>query len=234
MKSVKTIALCLAALSLGACNKALEESEYRNFSLKNASGQEVESGIYLPKGYSSKSNLPVVYICDDLVLKTSDKYCHVLDSLVDNMVIRPVAVVIAGDLSLESVDYFANTFKPYVEKHWAVDSDRDGTVFCGSMTSADAGLVMSFSHQEIISEYWLSAPVQTEIDGYGMLDNEIQYHFMWSSKDESFAFDEYSSMLNYIRKRGGHVKKQTFSGIADGKTLRDLFCANMAEHFPLF
>lgn len=231
MRAIKYFSMCLAALGMVACNRTLESSDYDVYSVKNDSGTEVQAGVYLPKGYSSKVSLPVVYICDNLVMKSANKYCHVLDSMVENEIIRPVVAVIANDLTEETIGFFADNLKPFVEKRWNVDSDRDAAVFCGAMTSADAGLVMSFERQELISDYWLISPVVLEYEGLGMLDLDTQYHFMWSSKDESADFDDYSSLLNYVRKRGGSVKKHAFLGIGDSKTLRELFCANMEEHF---
>lgn len=233
MKAIKLSAICLAVMALGACSKALEQSEYNSFLLKGADGKEVESGIYLPVGYTSRSSLPVVYFCDDLAVKYQETYCHMVDSMIENSIIGPVAMVIARDLSVITPDLFVDKLMPYVQKHWSVSCDRDGMVYFGSMKSADSGLLLSFEYPELISEYWLSSPVDVSVDMYGMLDAEIAYHFSWSAKDESQDYEEYSALMKAIRKRGGYVESASFEGLAGNTNLKEVFCESMEAHFGL-
>lgn len=233
MKIVRTLAVCLAVLGFVSCNSKLETSEYRSFTLKDKSGQSVEAGIYLPVGYSDGMELPVVYFCDELAVRNQENYCHLVDSMVENSIITPVAMVIIPNLNTVTADCFADDLMPYVQKHFGVSSDRDGAVFFGSLKSAKAGLVMSFERPELISEYWLSSPGIARIDDYGLLGEEIQYHITWGAKDESSNFEEYSSLLNSIRKRGGQVQNHAFEGLANNTNLKAIFCQSMEEHFGL-
>ena len=110
--------------------------------------------------------------------------------------------------------------------------DPDGRIFYGTSNSADFGITLSFRDPSLISEYWCFSPVNSNIEHYGMLEDNVTYRICWGVKEEVNQFDYFPSLGNSIRKRGGNVKSWVFESGHDRGYWRKWFGEELKRRFP--
>lgn len=262
MKSVinRTTLLIITLLMTISCGKNVD-SRLVEFSIKDSSGTERECGVYLPKNYSKSKEYPVIYMLDGLVFKESG-YKVLVDSLIDNRCISPVIIACSYENKepvpgfrisyrnaefVESISrqdpkltelfenhysFVTQDFINYIEKHYPVKKDPDGRIFYGTSNSADFGITLSFRDPSLIPEYWCFSPVNSNIEHYGMLEDNVTYRICWGVKEEVNQFDYFPSLVNSIRKRGGNVKSWVFESGHDRGYWRKWFGEELKRRFP--
>ena len=252
----------MASAFLISCNTVLTESVFEEFEIKDKDGGVRTGGLYLPMGYDSRQEYPVVYMADGLVFK-DNSYRTMVDSLIETGSIRPVVIACSFEnkkqipgftiayrnaeyidalsksdpvlkaLFESHMDYFINSFIPYIEQRCNVGSGRDDRVFYGTSNSADFGLTLSMRHPELMSEYWCFSPVFSDLDGFGMLGEETGYRICWGRKEEVGQEDYFPALVKSIRKRGGYVKEWSFDGGHDREWWKHWFAEELKRRFPL-
>ncbi|MBR4842433.1 MAG: hypothetical protein IK006_05015 [Bacteroidaceae bacterium] len=254
--------LIITSLFLGSCHEVLTESSFEELEIKDQNGTVRKGGLYLPLGYDSKNEYPVIYMADGLVFKDGH-YRTMVDSLIRTGSIRPVVIACSyenkkqipgftiayrnaeyidalskSDPKLKELfdlhmDYFINSFIPYIEKRCKVSRERDNRVFYGTSNSGDFGLTLSMKHPELMSEYWCFSPVYSDMDGYGMLGEPTEYRICWGLKEEVGQEDYFPALVKSIRKRGGYVKEWSFDGGHDREWWKLWFAEELKRRFPL-
>lgn len=95
---IKNIFILLIVLLFISCksNKAIVETESQYFtdSIYSKSLSEFRKhNIYLPKGFESKKNYPIIYKTDGITIDERRFYKKTLDSLINNKIIHPIILV---------------------------------------------------------------------------------------------------------------------------------------------
>lgn len=254
-----TSLLFLTLLITISCGKS-NESRFDEFSIKDSSGTNRECGIYLPKDYSKSKEYPVIYMLDGLVFKEND-YKTLMDSLIDNGCISPVIIACSfenkepvpgfnityrnaefvesisrkdGKLSSlfnKHYNFVTQDFISFIEKKYPVSKERDGRTFYGTSNSADFGITLSMRDQSLFSEYWCFSPVNSNIEQYGMLEDNETYRICWGVKEELNRLDYFPALVNSIRKRGGNVKSWVFDSGHDRGQWRKYFAEELKRKF---
>jgi len=94
----KTFALLILILIVTSCKTKTvlitTESQYFTDSIYSKSLSEYRKhNIYLPKGFDSKKDYPIVYKTDGIKINESWFYKKTLDSLINNNIIQPIILV---------------------------------------------------------------------------------------------------------------------------------------------
>lgn len=263
---MKKISILLASLLcvlffICSCKKTLEQSEFREFTIKCQDGTVRTGGIYIPKGTKTSDKLPVIYMADGLVFKDCG-FKKTLDSLIEEREIRPIVVACSFEnkktvpgynLAFRNAEYiealakndnslaklfdnhysfFINEFIPFIEKEAPVSTSADDRIFFGTSNSADFGITLSLRDQGLISEYWCYSPVYSDIKEYGMIESPTSYRICWGAKEEVGMFDYFPSLLKDIRKRGGTVHSWVFNGGHDRGWWKYWFTEELKRRFP--
>lgn len=241
-----------------------KESIYREFQIDSKCLSENRSvGVYLPAGYSEKNEYPVIYTEDGMAF-VSGNYKQLVDSLIDNGYIKPIVVacsyentnMVPGfdfayrnaeyDESLSKINdtlrpifdnhmnYFVDEFIPMIEDKYSVSKSRDNRIYFGTANGADFGITLSMKHPELMANYWCFSPVASSCDGYGILEQEINYNICWGLKGELSSDNDYFELLVLsIRKRGGKVFDWTFFGVRDRDCWREEFIKMLVDRFGI-
>jgi len=262
MKSIicRITLLVTTLLVTFSCGKPYTESKFKEFKITDASGTVRECGIYLPKGYSNKQDLPVIYMFDGLIFKDNN-YKQLLDSLLELKLISPVVVACAyenkeqipgfqisyrnaefveeiswdNDKLKELFDkhfsFVTHDFIRYIEKNYNVCDQREDRIFYGTSNSADFGITLSMRDPSLFAEYWCFSPVYSNLSRYGMLEEDVNYRICWGLKEKGNN-DYFPALINSIRKRGGHVYSWTFESGHDRGFWRKCFVEELKHRFP--
>lgn len=229
----KIALLAVFALFLSSCIRQSKESQFVEESISSSYiGQERKIGVYIPKGYSKKAVYPVIFVEDGRVFSTGN-YQHILDSLIDSDIIRPVIVACSYEnqenlpgsaLSYRNVeyvekiaerdnrhkeifdnhmDYFVKEFIPYIESKYSVSHERDERVFYGTSNSADFGITLSMRNPELLGEYWCFSPIFSDIGAYSFLKYPVSYKIAWGAKEEIEASFDYFPSLIQTIRKRG-------------------------------
>lgn len=256
------LSFLIVSVSFTSCHKTLSESVFEEIEIKDNNGNVRKGGLYLPVGYDSRKIYPVVYMADGLVFK-DNSYRTMIDSLIMSGSMRPVVIACSYEnkkqipgftiayrnaeyidalskndpqlkvLFNSHMDYFINSFIPYIESRCRVSHERGERVFYGTSNSADFGLTLSMMHPELMSEYWCFSPVYSDLDGFGMIGDETEYRICWGIKEEVGQEDYFPALVKSIRKRGGYVKDWTFDGGHDRAWWKQWFASELVRRFPL-
>lgn len=235
---VKTSIILLAILLTVSCTEV--GSQYVESNLESQYTGDVRTiGVYLPDGYNKKNTYPTIYMADGISFNSGD-YRHVLDSLIGHGIIEPIIVscsynskgVSASSSETFNIDFFTEELMPFVESKYSVSSDRNDKVYYGISGSADAGLKISLTRQELMSEYWCFSPLNSDISFYSSLSESTAYKIYWVNKDElKSSFDYFPSMVNSLRKRGGSVKTKTLDTPSSTRVWREEFIKLVSTRF---
>lgn len=264
MKSKLWVGMAAIFVITACKQQTNKESIFNEFQLDSKFLSENRSvGVYLPAGYSEKNEYPVIYAEDGMAL-VSGNYKHLLDSLINNGYIKPVVVACSYEnnnqipglnLSYRDVEYneilsrnndtlrpifdnhmnyFINEFMPTIEENYSVSKSRDDRIYFGTSNSANFGISLSMNSPELMANYWCFSPVASNCDGYGMLEQKIEYNICWGLKEEFSSEEEvFQPLVLSIRKRGGKVYDWTFSGANERECWRDEFVKMLVLRFGI-
>jgi enterochelin esterase-like enzyme len=136
----KNIILLFVFLSLlvsckSSKNVTLNESKYYTDSIySNYLSEYRKHNIYLPKGFNSKKNYPIIYKTDGITIDERRFYKETLDSLINNKIIQPIILVesycntkIADSTSTKTGD--GKTVKHMFRYFEYVENQTNDTVF---------------------------------------------------------------------------------------------------------
>lgn len=233
MKKGILTSLTVIALAMAGCSQQTDSSVFDEFELKSRStGTERSVGVYLPAGYTSSQTYPVIYMEDGLVFKEGN-YQHLLDSLIDNSIIKPVVVacsyedknriegfelavrnaeyvetVAASDPALQTIfdnhlKYFTDEFIPAIEDKYSVSTERADRIYYGTSNSADFGLTLSLLRPELFHEYWCFSPVFSDMSSHGMIAESTSYRICWGVKEETKMSFDYFPALAQSLRKRG-------------------------------
>ena len=233
MRKSTVTALCIIALALASCGRTSRGSAFQEYTVESKStDSDRRIGVYIPDGYSPKNTYPVIYMEDGLVY-TSGNYRHLMDSLIDNRIIKPlimvcsyedkspikgyniarrnaeyVETIASGDSVLQNIfdnhlNYLINELIPFIEKNYSVSKERDGRTYYGTSNSADFGLTLSMMHPELMHEYWCFSPVFSDMTRYGMLKESTDYQITWGAKEEAGMSFDYFPALMQSIRKRG-------------------------------
>jgi enterochelin esterase-like enzyme len=111
---IKNIFILLIVSLFISCksNKAIVETESQYFtdSIYSKSLSEYRKhNIYLPKGFDSKKNYPIVYATDGFTINENSFLKKSLDSLIENNLIKPI-IFIESHCNIKIADSTSSTF----------------------------------------------------------------------------------------------------------------------------
>ena len=111
---IKNIFILLIISLFISCksNKAIVETESQYFtdSMYSKSLSEYRKhNIYLPKGFDSKKNYPIVYATDGFTINENSFFFFILDSLIKNNIIKPI-IFVESHCNTKIADSTSSTF----------------------------------------------------------------------------------------------------------------------------
>jgi len=155
-------------------NKAIVETESQYFtdSIYSKSLSEYRKhNIYLPKGFDSKKNYPIIYKTDGITIDERRFYKETLDSLINNKIIHPI-ILVESFCNIKIADSTSTTFgdgrKAYLQfRNFEYVDNDSGTQDLKHLSNRFKNHMLYFKDEFIISI-------------------EKQYHLKKSKKDRYF------------------------------------------------
>lgn len=154
-------------------NKAIVETESKYFTdsiYSNSLSEYRKHNIYLPKGFESKKNYPIIYKTDGITIDERRFYKKTLDSLINNKIIHPI-ILVESYCNTKIADSTSTTFsdgrKAYLQYRNFEYVDNDAAVEIKSLKNRFKNHMLYFKDEFIISI-------------------EKQYHLKKSKKDRYF------------------------------------------------
>jgi enterochelin esterase-like enzyme len=173
---IKNIFILLFVSLFISCksNKANVETESQYFtdSIYSKSLSEYRKhNIYLPKGFDSKKNYPIIYKTDGITIDERRFYKETLDSLINNKIIHPI-ILVESYCNTKIADSTSTTFgdgrKAYLQyRNFEYVDNDSGTQDLKHLSNRFKNHMLYFKEEFIISI-------------------EKQYHLKKSKKDRYF------------------------------------------------
>lgn len=125
--------------------------------------------VYLPPGYNPKQKYPVLYCHDGLEFFTHGRIATLANQLISEGKLRPLFIVgiavqmrtrsddyaMTGSRHAEYVKFVAEECVPFIESHYAVDTDTPKRFMAGISLGATASLSLHLQYPELFNQLLL-------------------------------------------------------------------------------
>lgn len=139
-------------------------------------GYEVSYQVYLPDGYETSDQLPVIYVTDGQEYSDDNlgAMVIVLDNLIDKEKIQPIIAVFVNPLdpsdpdvnrrmdemgnNEEYLDFFANELIPIIENNYKASANKNDRAILGTSLGGLNATYFAFSRPDLFGNVAIQAP----------------------------------------------------------------------------
>lgn len=220
MKSkVCSVAILMSVFLSFSCGHT-ESGSFRTLSLNDKdAGITRKISICCPQEFAGDKAGIAVYMFDDELFNL-ELLAHDIDSLSYLKLIEPIVIANVSPFESMSWEFFTDKVIPAVNDNAGIE-DADLNILVGKASGADLAIGFGMMQSGTVDECWCFSPTVTDVGRFESAGGGVPFTIGWNLREDDYhTYNQYPTLVNSIRKRGGSVTTAVYND-ADDATARE-------------